>query len=561
MKSLLKKGKSVLLGPQDSILSAASIIMVMGVAAKFLGLLRQRILTSFFPTHELSLFFAAFRLPDSVFEVLTLGTLSSAFIPVFSRLLRDNEKKAWDTASRMINIGLLVFAGFAFLFGALAFPLYKILAPGFSYSETSQIAYLARVLFAAQGFFVVSYALTGILESSKRFLVPALAPLFYNLGIILGTVVLYSKFGLLAPALGAVFGAFIHFLVQLPLAYRMGLRFSPAVKPTREVKKIGKLAAPRMGELGFLQISKTTELYLASLISTSSYAFYTLAYSIQFIPISLFGVSLAKAALPTLSQKADDPKKFKATFLSTLNQMMFFLIPMATVFIVLRIPIVRLILGSNKFDWPDTVQTGLVLSAFALGIPFYGATMLLNRAFYAQHDTKTPVFVSLLSTGIIIVSSFLLILGFSLPTWGLAAAFSLGFVFQSTTLFLILSRKINGGVFFGLNPIFKSLTASVASGISMYVILKFFDRSVWIKRLSFISSIELTQNLNFEKFVIDTRYSINLLILTVLTAVSGALVYLFVSWVLGSKELKTFWSVLKRRKKTKIPQDTVLDSI
>jgi len=551
----------MLLAPQESILSAASIIMIMGVAAKFLGLLRQRTLTSFFPTDELSLFFAAFRLPDSAFEVLTLGTLSSAFIPVFSRLLRDDEKKAWDTASRMINIGLLMFAFLAFLFGVFALPLYKILAPGFNSEETAQIAYLARVLFAAQGFFVVSYALTGVLESSKRFLVPALAPLFYNLGIILGTVFLYSRFGLLAPALGAVFGAAVHFLVQLPLAYRLGLRFSPTIRPTKEVYKIGKLAAPRMGELGFLQISKTTELYLASLISTSSYAFYTLAYSIQFIPISLFGVSLAKAALPTLSRRSNDAKKFKATFLSTLNQMMFFLLPMATAFVVLRIPIVRLILGSNKFDWPDTVQTGLVLSAFALGVPFYGATMLLNRAFYAQHDTKTPVLVSLLSTGIIIASSFLLVLGFTFPTWGLAAAFSLGFAFQSSTLFVILGKKINGGVFFGVKPIFKSLIASVASGLSMFVILKFFDRSVWIKRLSFVNSIELAQNLNFEKFVIDTRYSINLLILTIMTGVVGAIVYLFVCWMLGSKELKTFWSVLKSRKKTKFTQDTVLDSI
>lgn len=561
MKSLIKKGKDILLAPQESILSAASIIMVMGIAGKFLGLLRQRTLTGFFPTDELSLFFAAFRLPDTVFEVLTLGTLSSAFIPVFSRLLRDNEKKAWDTAGRMINVGLLVFAVFAFLFGAFAFPLYKILAPGFNQDEISQIAYLARVLFAAQGFFVVSYALTGVLESSRRFLIPALAPLFYNLGIILGTIFLYPELDLLAPALGAVFGAAAHFLIQLPLSYRLGLRFSPAVKPTREIKKIGKLAAPRMGELGFLQISKTTELYLASLISTSSYAFYTLAYSIQFIPISLFGVSLAKAALPTLSRRSDEPEKFKATFVSTLNQMMFFLLPMATVFIVLRIPIVRLILGSNKFDWPDTVQTGLVLSAFALGIPFYGATMLLNRAFYAQHDTKTPVIVSLCSTGIIIVSGFLLILGFSLPTWGLAAAFSLGFAFQSAALFLILSKKINGGVFFGLSPIFKSFIASIVSGVGMFVILKFFDRSVWIKRLSFVSNIELTQNLDFEKFVIDTRYSVNLLILTFLTGIIGAAVYLFVSWILGSEELKAFWSVLLRRKKTKIPQDTVLDSV
>ena len=178
VNKIIDKGKKIFTSPQSSVLSAATIIMVMIVASRVLGLVRQRTLAHFFEPSELSLFFAAFRLPDLVFEVLVFGTFSSAFIPVFARSIKIGKEKAWETASIIVNIGVVIFSIVSILLIIGARGLYGVIAPGFDTFELEKIARLARILFAAQGFFVVSYVLTGVLESLKRFLITALSPLF-----------------------------------------------------------------------------------------------------------------------------------------------------------------------------------------------------------------------------------------------------------------------------------------------------------------------------------------------------------------------------------------------
>ena len=547
MQEIFKKGKKIFLSPQSSVLSAATIIMLMVVASRILGLVRQRVLAHFFTPDELSLFFAAFRLPDLVFEVLVFGTFSSAFIPVFAKALKRGNKDAWEIAGTVTNIGLSIFLLLAGIVIVFANNLYGVLAPGFSIEHREQIVTLARILFAAQGFFVVSYVLTAVLESSRRFLVPALAPLLYNIGIILGTVLLAPKLNLMAPALGVVIGASSHFLIQLPLAIKLGFRFIPRIRITDEVRKIGKLALPRVIEVSFLQIARTAELFLASLISTASYTYFTFGNTLQLLPVGLFGTSIAKAALPTLARQADTPAAFRRTLFGALYQVSFLVFPIATVLIVLRIPIVRLVFGTDIFSWEATVQTSMVVSAFALGVFFQAASSLMARGFYALHDTRTPVAISLGAIILNISLDFLLIRGFGLPVWGLAAAFSFSSFFQATLLFFFLNKKIDDGVSFkAVLPIIKAVVSSLGAGAVMYFLLKIFDRSVWIKQLSFLGRMEGVRNIVFEKFVLDTRYTINLLILTVFVVFVGGVVYLGLSFMFRSKELAYFTGIIKR---------------
>ncbi len=554
---LISRGKKFLVSPQSSVLSAATIIMFMVVASRVLGLVRQRTLAHFFAPSELSLFFAAFRLPDLIFEVLVFGTFSSAFIPVFTKALKNGRKEAWEIAGTVANISLVVFGALALLASIFADRIYGLMVPGFSVEARLEIVKLARILFAAQGFFVISYVLTGVLESLRRFLVPALAPLFYNLGIILGTLFLTPRLGLLAPVIGVFVGAFFHFLVQVPLAIKLGFRFVPRVRVTPAVKKIGKLAAPRIIEISFMQVSKTVELFLASLISTASYTYFTFANSLQLLPIGLFGTSIAKAALPTLARLSGSRKKFSDTLLSSLYQIVFLVTPIATILVILRIPLVRLVFGTQIFSWEATVQTGMVVSAFAVGVVFQAASALLARAFYALHDTRTPVTVSVIGILITVTTSFILIRGFGFPVWGLAAAFSLGAFFQATTLFYLINKKLKISSIAAIGPIFKSVIAAVGSGAIMFFLLKIFDRSVWVKRLSFLGKIETGAFLPFEKFVLDTRYTINLFILTIMVSLIGMLVYLGLAIILRMDEVWTFFNLIKkvfiRRKVAPLP--------
>lgn len=496
MNEIIRRGKKIFFSEQNTILSAAAIIAAMTIASQILGLVRQRIVLHFFLPDQASLFFAALRLPELLFEVLVYGMFSSAFIPVFTKAFKKDEKEAWDTAGRVVTIGLLLFLVFAVVFGIFAEQIYTIVAPGYSHAQIVEIAKLARILFLAQAIFIASYVLTSVLESLRRFLIPALAPIFYNLGLIVGTLLLAPKIGLMAPTWGVVVGAFIHLLIQLPLAWKLGFRFTANTKPNDEVRAIAKLAAPRLADLSFQQLVDMTVLYFSSLISTAAYTYFTLANSLQLAPVRLFGTSLAKAALPTLTREADDPEQFKKTLLKTLYQMFFLILPVSTVFIVLRIPTIRIFFGTSIFDWNSTVETGMVLSAFAVGIPFQATVALLARGFYAFHDTRTPVIISIVGDSLVIIGDFLLVKGFGLPTWALGAGFSLGAFAETIILAIILNKRIH--IFSKVStliPALKSIVASVSSGLVMFFLLKFFDKWTWVTRLK--------RPIPFENFVLD----------------------------------------------------------
>lgn len=547
MNDLISKGRKFLDSQQNTVLSAASLIMVMIVASRVLGLIRQRVLANYFAPGDLSLFFAAFRLPDTIFEVLVFGTFSSAFIPVFTKSLSEGKRKAWNIAGRVVTIGLLIFLCAATVFAVWAPQIYSVIAPGFAKSQTVQIAGLARILFAAQGFFVISYVLTGVLESLRRFLVPALAPLFYNIGIILGTVFLTRYLGLMAPAVGVVIGAFAHFLIQYPLSRRLGFRFVWDLSPDPGVKRIGELALPRVIDLAFDQIGKTIELFLASIISQASYAYYIFANTLQLLPVTLFGTSLAKAILPMLSRADGDHKEFRRILNIAVFQAIFLTLPIAAALIVLRIPVVRLVYGTKIFDWEATVQTGVVLSVYALGIATQTLMSILARAFFALHDTKTPVKISFIGLALLVVGDFLLVKGFGFPVWALAASFSFSTFVEAIILIILIHKRvgpiINRGFFAHIS---KILVGAFTSGFSMYFLIRIFDRSVWVKRLSFLSNLDATSVFPFQRFVLDTRYTVNLLILTSLTFLVGMLVYIGISLLLKVEETRYFLGLLNK---------------
>ena len=558
-KKIYERGKKIILEPQGSVLSAATLIMFMIVISRILGLVRQRTLAHYFTPDELSLFFAAFRLPDLIFEVLVFGTFSSAFIPVFSKALKKGNGRAWEVASSVLNIGMILFIIFALLMGIFAKEIYGIFAPGYPLADREKIVEVARILFAAQGLFVMSYVLTGVLESLRHFLIPSLAPLLYNLGIIIGTILFSKNMHLMGPTVGVIIGASSHFLIQLPIAMKLGFRFKPRIRVDEDVKTIGKLALPRLLEVGFLEISKVVELFFSSLLSIASYAYFTFGNTLQLLPVGLFGTSIAKAALPTLSRDADNREMFSKTLLSSLNQLIFLALPVSVFLIILRVPVIRLVYGTEIFSWEATIQTGYVLSAFAVGVVFQAAISLLSRAFYAQNDTKTPVIISIATILSIILMDIFFIKIIRLEVWGLALAFTIGSIIQSSTLFYLLNKKYLKMHYRVLTkPFIKSIVASTCAGTLMFIILKIFDRSVWVKRLSFLGKIEATRNLPFEKFVLDTRYTVNLLILTFIVGFVGVLVYIFVSAILKSEELGVFLNLIRRtlikRQVSPIPQ-------
>lgn len=553
---IFRKIRDFLFSRQVDILSAAVVLAASVLASRILGLIRDRVLAHYFGGEEIALYFAAFRLPDTIFEILILGALSAAFIPTFiSYVSRRKEQEAWKITGVLMNMALCAFVPLAGLVFAFAEPFSATLAPGFSPEEAGLMAQLTRTLLLAQGFFVLSFFLTGVLKSYQRFLVPALAPIFYNLAIIAGVVFLSGPGGIYAPAWGAVLGAFLHFVVQLPLAVRLGFRLRFSLDYAHPgVQKIFRLAAPRALELVFLQILKISDLFFASLISTASYGYLTFASHLGMVPVSLFGLSLADAALPNLTYLRRRRAEFQKVFFATFRQILFLTVPAAVAFAVLRIPLVRLAFGAARFTWDSTVLTGYALSLFAAGIIGQALTIYFVRAFYSLQDTVTPVVVGVPVAVLNVALSAYLILVLKLPVWGLALSFAMATLLQAAVLALLLVRRRGFSFRDFLVPAFKVGTAAFVSGAVMYVVLKVFDRSAWDKRLSFLGEFTLPET--WDIFVLDTRYTVNLVILTVFVGILGILVYLLLCRLFRVEELEIFrrvWRKLPKIGRVRLP--------
>lgn len=560
MNNIIKRGKNLFLSPQTSILSAATLIMAAVIAAKLIGFVKQRVLFTFFSPEETDLLFAAFELPDTLFEILVFGVVSAAFIPVFSSYIsRKKEESGWHMATSSLSIVLFTYLFFGTLVFIFARPLYSLLAGGavkgnlgieggFSPNEVKMVVSMSRVLLVSQIFFVVSSFMTGILESYKRFLAPSIAPLLYNLSIIAGTILLAPKFGLYAPVAGAFMGAFLHLSIQIPLAFHLGFR--PRISfdyKDRGVKKLLRLSVPRIFELSIFQIKRFVWLFLGSLVS-GGFTYLKSADLLATLPIGVFGMSMAKAALPTLSRQAGakDMKAFNKTLFTTLNQIVFLVLPLSVYMVVLRVPIVRLVFGATQFDWPATVETGRVLSAFAVGMFAYASSLLVTRAYYALEDTKTPVTISVISVILNALIAFYLVLVVDSGTWGIAFSYALAGVVQITLLITILIRRLGVGYSNILVPFFKILVASVVSGALMYVLVKLLDESVWNQGLSFLGQIDLPEGTNVARYTVDTRYTFNLLFLTGFVSLWGFALYVVLLKIMKSHEVESFIGFAKR---------------
>lgn len=532
MLKFFKNGTDIFKKRQQDILSAAFVIAFSVAASRILGLIRYRLLAARFgdEIELLDSFIAASVLPDAIFEVFIFGTIALAFIPVFSQYLsREKLERAWELSSKMITIGLLLFVVVTIIIITLADFIAPVIAPGLVAKDPTAvplIARLLRIMIFAQLFFVISIFLTGILQSFQRFLVPAVASVFYNVGIILAIIFLTPVFGIYAPALGMVLGALLHLIVQLPLALSLGFKFKLKLDwQDRDVRETFSLMWPRSVSLGLMRFSDIINIALASIATVGSIVAFNFAQVLQFVPISLFAGSLAQAALPSLSIEINAKRyeQFKKLFIESLHQILFLILPAAAILAILRIPAVRLVFGAREFPWDITVLTGRTLIAFSIGIAAQAVTLLLARSFYAIRDSFTPVKVTIVTTSLNVILSVTFILVLKLSIIWLALAYSTANITAAGLLLFILDRKVNFDKRQLLLPIVKMLFISAATAVALYIPMKLLDQLVF-----------------------DTTRTIGLLLLTGVAGVVGMSVYIFLSWLLNVREVYIFYGLAKR---------------
>ncbi|NTV31228.1 murein biosynthesis integral membrane protein MurJ [candidate division WWE3 bacterium] len=535
VKKILRKsvqnGSNILFQKQKTILSGAFVIAIMLFASAILGLIRKRLYASVItPGPELDVFFAAFRLPDLVFQFLIGGSLNAAFIPIFSSFIAKHDReKTWEFVSSILNISAILFSIMAVIFYVFARPFAILIGPGFNAGQIDLLVDLMRILLLAPILLGISSFVAGTLQSFKRFFLPFFSPVIYNLGAILGIVLFYPAFGMKGAAWGVVIGAAGHFLIQLPALYHIGFKYSPKVHfKDVYLMKMLKLSLPRTIGSGIEQIKSVILVNLASFLQPGSISFFDLGQSIANVPLSILGYSLAQASFPQFAAlyAKNDLVNLRKTFSSSFNQIMFFIMPISVFLVVLKIPVVRLIYGTGDFSWQDTVLTSWVVALFGVGIFAQALNSLMFRLCYALHETKLPLVLAFVSMGVSLVSAGAIL--FIFKWWdvrALAFAVTMGSLVEFVLLLgALVRRELIEPKTFLITPI-KILMSSLLMVVIVYLPVQILD-----------------------EVFIDTKRVVNLIILVWLVSSLGITTYLFMNWIFGVPELKVVFKILLKMK-------------
>lgn len=481
--------RRILNSESKSITGAALLIGITTLMSRLIGIVRDRTFAHFFGAGAvMDAYYAAFKIPDLVYNLLIAGALTAGFIPIFTKLFYESadKSKAWRLASNIITIVAIVLLALAAI-GMVTTPLLvKIIAPGFDNEQLKLVGMFTRIMFLSPLLLGISMVIGGILQSLRQFLLYSIAPIFYNLGIIFGVVVLRPWIGLSGLAWGVVLGAFLHLIIQSIGAHFSNYRWRWHLDlKDPETRLIGKLMIPRTMGLAMSQLNAVIVTVLASFLPIGSITVFNYANNIKDVPTGIIGISFAIAVFPLLSRLTAESNltEFGARVSSTARQIIFLIIPISVCFLLLRAQIVRVVLGTGAFNWNATIQTADTLAFFSLGLFAQSLIPLFARAFYSLNNTKTPFVVGVISELLAIIGS--LILMRPLGVAGLALANTVGAIFNMFVLVILLRKETAAIIDKKLLPmLFKVVTASVVMGsaiqILKYPLAKIFDqRYLW----------------------------------------------------------------------------------
>jgi putative peptidoglycan lipid II flippase len=511
----------------NGVIRATVIIAVFSVLAKILGLARDAVFSNMFGTGEImDAYFAAFRLPDFIFNLLILGTFSVAFIPVFSDYLIKDRRRAYELASSILNFTLGMILVLTLLGYLLLEPLVSLMAPGLSGTVRELTKTFTAIFLLSPIFLTLSSIVSSILNAERKFALVAAAPLVYNLSIIFGAVVLYPAMGVSGLAWGVVLGAILHLLTQVPGLRRIGFTYSLAVAYRDPAfGKFWRLYWPRILSMGTNQVTLLIATFFGSFLSTGSLSSFYYANNLQSVFLSVFAVSFAVAVFPILSDQFNqgDDEGFKDIIAKTTNQILFFIIPLSTLMLILRAQIVRLVLGvgaGTNFSFADTRLVSLNLGLFAVSLFAQALIPLYSRAFYARHNTMTPMVIGFITIIVNVVLTYFTVGKWGVP--GMVLAFSVTSVLQLVILVMELHHKMGTlrDEYLTLNTM-KIVIAAACGGIVAYLTLY-----------------------AVAPFVNMQRYW-GVLIQGTVSGIIGSSVYLVASWVLKIDESNHILKLLK----------------
>ncbi len=481
----------------QQIARAAGMVMLAFIFSQLAGLVRQILLANAFGTSpEMDAFSAANRMAETLFNLVAGGALGSAFIPTFTALLaQERKKEAWQLASAVGNWVLIILVFFSIAAAIFAEPVVRyLLAPGFAADpvQLDLTVKLIRVMLPSAALFGLSGLVMGVLNAHQVFFIPALTPSMYQLGMIFGVLALSPTMGIFGLAWGVVLGAAGHFLLQLPTLIRqrgtytftLGLQI-PAVG------EVVRLMGPRLLGVAVVQLNFWVNTRLASEMSAGSVTGVSIAFVLMLMPQAAIAQSIATAAMPTLAAQyaRGQIDAVRNSLAASLRGVLLLSMPAAVGLILLRTPIIVMLYQRGQFTPRSTELVAWALLWYAAGLVGHSVMEVLARAFYALHDTKTPVLVGVGAMSLNVILSF----GFAalfrsvgwLPHGGLALANSVATALETLGLLVLMRRRLTGiqgrQILAGLGQ------AALGSGVLALILwgwlLGFYRQPAWLQAL------------------------------------------------------------------------------
>lgn len=484
----------------SKISEAALVLGFFTLLSQILAIFRDRFLAGNIGAgNALDIYYAAFRVPDLIF---TFGA-ALVSVSILMPFLKTQLKKSHEEGRKFIHeiftvffISISVLALIAWIFMP---QLATYLFPGFGSFDLTQTIDLSRIMLLSPIILGVSNLFATITQSFKKFFVYAIAPVFYNLGIIIGIVWLYPIFGLPGLGYGVIFGALLHMFIQLPVVIGQGL--SPKLTRSIDWSHIGLVIKHSLPRTITLSMSKIVFLIFVSIASTlisGTISVFNLSYNLQSVPLAIIGVSYSVAAFPVLVDFFNNQNytKFMSHVMAPVRQIVFWSLPVISLFIVLRAQIVRTILGTGSFDWSDTRLTAASLALFIISVVAQSIVLLLIRAYYASGRTWKPLWVTLASSIITVALAYWFIdLYDTMPhiqlffesllrirgvagssVIMLSLAYSVGMFINLAALLYVFKKDFNYNGGYGITKTFRqSFISSLAMGIVAYLMLQITD--------------------------------------------------------------------------------------
>lgn len=438
-------------GRGPSVSGAAVIVVGATLLSRVLGLIRDVVIAhQLGATADSDIYIGAFKVCDLLMYLVAGGALSSTFIPVFKEYLHQKkERQAWQAFSVVATVTAIVAVGFVVLAEIFTPTFVRLINGGYSADQVARAVPLVRIILPAQIFFMLGGLLMGTLNARGQFLIPALGPSIYNVGIIFGAAVLYPL-GLGLPGLmwGALLGAFIgNFALQIVPVARLGMRYRPSLAVLHPgAVKVWKMMLPIVLGVSLPNVDQLITGNFASELSTGSQAAIGYATRMMLIPIGIFAQAMGIAILPTMASQAaaGQQRAFRATLNKGLRTILFLTVPSSALLFLLAQPTVTFILQGGRFTPEATLLTAPALRFYSLGIFAWSAQAILTRGFYALQDSRTPVVSGTIMTVLFIAMSWLVVNASSWGVSGLALVTTIAATLHMLVLLVVLRHRLKG---------------------------------------------------------------------------------------------------------------------